>query len=61
MISFYESCSKTSSDLDKHGMQALVHCWTKCTASGGNYVEKQHLVAENLVYQIMLSCCLYLL
>ena len=27
-------------DFYKHGMQALVHRWWKCTANGGDYVEK---------------------
>jgi len=29
-------------------MQAPVHCWQKYIANGGDYVEKQHFVAENL-------------
>jgi len=27
-------------DFYECGMQALVHCWRKCIASGGDYVEK---------------------
>lgn len=42
-------------------MQAVVHCWTKCTANGGECVEKQFFLAENFLYQIMLLCSLYLL
>jgi len=28
----------------------LVHCWQRSTANGGDYTEKQHFVAENLLY-----------
>jgi len=43
-----------------HGMQALVHhCW-KCIANGGDYLEKQCFVAENLLYQTLLLCSFYL-
>jgi hypothetical protein len=27
-------------DFYECGMQALVHCWRKCIANGGDYVEK---------------------
>jgi len=27
-------------DFYEHGMQALVYCWQKCTANGGDCVEK---------------------
>ena len=27
-------------DLYERSMQALVHCWQKCIANGGDYVEK---------------------
>ena len=33
----------------------------KCIANSSHCVEKQHLVAENLLYQILLLCSLYLL
>ena len=45
-------------DYYKHGMQALVHHWWKCTANGGDYVEKQCFVAENLLCQCY--CALYI-
>ena len=48
----------TGADWYKHGMQALVHHWQKCTA---NSAEKQHFVAQNLLYQMKLSCSLNLL
>ena len=32
------------------GMQALVHCWWRCTADGVT-VEKECFVAENLLYK----------
>jgi len=35
-------------------MEALVHCWQKRTANGGNYIEKQHFAAENLLYLTVL-------
>ena len=31
------------------------------TADGHAYVEEQHFVSENLLYQIMLLCSLYML
>ena len=31
-------------------MQALVHCWWKCIANGGNSAEKIVLVAEDLLF-----------
>ena len=37
-------------------VQVLVHHWQKCIANGGDY-----FVAENLLYQIVLLCSLYLL
>ena len=45
----------------KCGMQALVHRWQKCIATGGDCVEKQCFVAEHTLYQIVLLCSLYLL
>ena len=32
--------TSTGAGFDEHGMQALVHCWWKCIANGGDYVEK---------------------
>jgi len=46
-------------DFYKHGMQAAVHHWQRCTANSGDCVEKQHFVAENLFDQIALLCSLY--
>ena len=42
----------TSADADfyEHGMQAFVHCWQKCTANGGDYIERQCFLAENAIY-----------
>ena len=31
-------------------MQALVHCWRKCIANGGDYLEKECFVAKNLLF-----------
>ena len=42
-------------------MQALFHGWQKCIANGGDYVEKQSFVAENLLYQRALLCSFYLM
>ena len=42
----------------KCSLQAPVHCWQKFT--GGGHIEKQCFVAENLVYQVLLLCSLYL-
>lgn len=48
----------------KHSMQALVHCGQKCITSGGDCVEKQFFVAENLLYNECYSalcvCCSFL-
>ena len=52
---------KGHADFYECSMQALVHCWRKCIANGGDYVEKLFIVAENLLYQIALLCSLYLL
>ena len=48
-------------DFNEHGMQAFVHHWQKCVANGDDYIEKKCFVAENLLYQILLLCSLYLL
>jgi len=39
--------TSTGADLYTHSMRALVHCWQKCIANGGEYVEKECFVAEN--------------
>ena len=43
----------------KGSMQDLVHHWWKITVDGGDCVEKEHFVGENLLYQIMFLCSLY--
>ena len=43
------------------GMQTPVHCWWKCIANGGHYVEKQCFVAGNALYQATLLCSLQML
>jgi len=48
--------TSTGTDFYKHGMQTLVHCWWKCIANGGDYVEKQCFVAEYLLCQRVLLC-----
>jgi len=44
-------------------MQALVNCWQKCMANGGDYAEKQCFVDENVFYQTVLLysfiCCFH--
>jgi hypothetical protein len=32
--------SSAGADFYECGMQALVYCWRKCIANGGDYVEK---------------------
>jgi len=32
--------TSAGTDFYEHDMQALVHWWQKCTANGGDYVEK---------------------
>jgi len=48
----------------KYSMQALVHCGQMCITSGGDCVEKQFFVAENLLYNECYSalcvCCSFL-
>ena len=53
--------TSTGTDFYELSMQALVHRWWKCTGKGGNYVERQCFVVENLLYQIVLLCYFYLL
>mgnify|MGYP001853038328 CR=1 FL=1 len=52
-------------DFYEHSMQVCAHHWWKYIASGGDYVEKQYFVAENVLYRILwwraLLCSLYLL
>ena len=38
-------------DFYEHGVQTLVHCWQKCIANGGDYIEKQCFVTENSLHQ----------
>ena len=42
-------------------IQALVHCCPKYIANGSDCVEKECFIAENLLYQVVLLCTLYLL
>ncbi len=37
----------TGADFYEHSMQALIHQWQKCIASGGGHAEKECFVAEN--------------
>jgi len=37
----WQWATSTGADFYTHGMQALVHCWWKCIANGGDYTEKQ--------------------
>lgn len=59
------SRSPTSADFYEGSMQALVHCWWKYMADGGDYTKKkkktQHFVTKNLLYQIALLCSFCLL
>ena len=54
-------------DFYECSMQALVHLRQKCIAIGGDYFENKQtnnqtcFVAENLLYQTVLLCSLYLL
>jgi len=51
--------ASTGADFYKHDMQALFLLWGKCTATGGDCVEKQCFVAENVLYQMVLLRCLH--
>ena len=53
--------TSTSADFYKCSIQPLIDCWQKYIANGGDYVEKQCFVAENLFYQMLLLRSLYLL
>jgi len=48
-------------DLYECSMHYHVHHWQKCISNSGDYVEEQCFVAENLLYQTVLLCSLYLL
>ena len=48
-------------DTDECCMQTLTLFWQKNAANCGGYVEKDYFLAENLFYQIVLLCFLYLL
>jgi len=39
----------------------LVRGWKRCIANGGDCTEKEHFVAENVLYQMVLLCSFYLL
>ena len=47
-------------DFYGHSMQALIHCWQKCTVNNGD-CWKITFTAENFLYQIVFLCSLYLL
>ena len=49
-------CHPSGADFYKYSMQALVHCWQKCIANGGGYIENDCLEAENVLYQICALC-----
>jgi hypothetical protein len=53
--------ASTGTDFYKHSIQALFHHWRKCIASGGDYMQRQCFVADNLLYPTALLCILYLL
>ena len=36
----WQQVTSTDADFYKHSMQAFVHHWQKCIASGGEYTEK---------------------
>jgi len=42
------------------GMQAFAHYWWKCTVNGGDYVEKDSFLSENLLWNsvTVLSVCI---
>ena len=71
LLTFIDACwmfmetkqwiTSSGADIYERGMQALVYCWWKCIANGGNYVEESCYGAENLFYWIVLLCSLYLL
>ena len=52
--------SDIHADVYKHGMWTLFYYWQKCIANNGDSVEK-HFVADDLLYQLVLLCSLYLL
>ena len=53
--------TSTGADFYEHGMQALVRSRWNCTATGGEYAEKECFVAANFLSQMQLLCSLYLL
>ena len=53
--------TSTGADCYECSMQALVYCWQKCIANGHVCIKKWYFVAENLLYQTVLLCSLYLL
>ena len=56
----WQNFLSAGTDFCKYGMQALVHHWQKCIASGGDCVENECFVAENVLYPIVLLFSLYL-
>ena len=55
---WWQCFTSTGADFYKCSMQALVYHWWKYTANGGDCVEKECFVAQNLPYQIVLLCSL---
>ena len=53
--------TSTGAEFYRGSLQALVHYWWKCIANGGDCVEKQWFWGENVLYQTVLFCSLYLL
>ena len=59
---WWQQVTSAGAGFYKCSMQALANQWWKCIANGGIfYVKKQCYVAENLLYQIVPMCSLYLL
>jgi len=50
--------TSTGADFRKRSMQTLVHCQQECIGNGGDYVERQSFVAENLLYQTVCVLCI---
>jgi len=53
---WWQWVTSTGADFEE---EALAHYWQKCIANGGDYIEKQHFVAVNLLFQVVLLCSLY--
>ena len=52
--------TSTGADFYKHGMQALACLWQEYIVNGGDYVEEQCFIAENLcIKQHYCAFCIY--